>query len=56
MEHSTRIKWLIREGKIEKEIRISYDDLNITIDIMLDEMAYQRYLKEFEPQLFYKER
>lgn len=51
-QHYIRRRWLSRHGGVNEEDDFQYDGEAISVRVLLDDVAYQRYLKEFEPELF----
>lgn len=47
-----RISWLYKHASITQEEDFEYDGEFISVKVLLDEVTYQRYLKEFERELF----
>ena len=54
-EHNERVSWLIKWAQISppSEFETSDDGQAITLEVMVDEVVYQQYLKKFEPEQFY---
>ena len=55
IEHNERINWLRRNAQIsfvDDQMEVSDDGSTITLKVLLDDVIFHRYLKEFEPQLF----
>ena len=58
-QHSERLNWLMKNAKISsapETVNMSDDGLELTIEIDLDDVVYQQYLKTFEPEKFAKAR
>ena len=58
-QHSARLQWLMNNAKITnapETVGMSDDGLKLTIEIDLDDVIYQQYLKKFEPEQFAKAR
>jgi len=51
-QHNKRISWLYKHAGITQEEDFDYDGEFISVKVLLDEVTYQRYLKEFERELF----
>ena len=52
-QHSERLNWLMNNAKITnapETVGMSDDGLKLTIEIDLDDVIYQQYLKKFEPE------
>lgn len=59
LEHGQRINWLRQNAAInldlerdENLMEVSEDGSQITLNVLLDPVVFQRYLKEFEPKQF----
>ena len=47
-EHAERLEWLMKNAKIQsapEQVGMSDDGMELTIEILLDDVVYQRYLK-----------
>ena len=56
-DHFKRINWLNVHASLSQDTEFAYhEDGSIQIEALIDEVTYQRYLKEFEPDLFEQER
>ena len=57
-EHEKRVKWLLNVAKITDPTNFSVDSegQNITMKVMMDEVIYMKYLKEFQPAEFEEQR
>lgn len=55
-EHEIRVKWLLQHAKITDPSNFKVDDdgSKITMNVLMDEVTYFKYLKEFEPETFKK--
>ena len=54
-EHSERFNWLRLNGHlndISDSMEVSEDGQTITLEVLLDDVVFNRYLKEFEPEVF----
>ena len=51
-EHHKRMRWLSKNAGVNEEEDFQYEGNTISVRVLLDDVAYQRYLKEFEPALF----
>ena len=47
-EHYKRISWLYKHASITEQQDFQYEGENIKVTMLLDEIIYKRYLKEFE--------
>lgn len=59
VEHTERLNWLRKNASLElvnDSMEVSDDGRFITITVLLDTVIFQRYLKEFEPELFKEEK
>jgi 50S ribosomal subunit-associated GTPase HflX len=52
-EHNKRISWLYKHASIAQDGEFEYNGNMIAINVLLDEVTYKRYLKEFESDTFY---
>ena len=55
MEHTERVNWLRSNARLEnvnETMEVSDDGKYITLAVLLDNVVFQRYLKEFEPEMF----
>ena len=48
-QHNKRIGWLYKNAGITKEEEFLYEGDQISVKVLLDDVTYMRYLKEFEP-------
>jgi hypothetical protein len=46
-EHSKRISWLYKHASITEHHDFEYEGENIKVTMLLDDIIYKRYLKEF---------
>ena len=51
-DHTKRISWLNKYASISKDCEFEYIDDKIAISVLIDEVTYKRYLKEFERDSF----
>jgi len=53
-EHEKRVKWLSTFAQISDPSNFSVDEEGqlITMEVMIDETVYLKWLKEFEPDQF----
>jgi len=51
-EHNKRLSWLYKHASITQDEDFEYQGDFISVKILLDEVTYQRYLKEFEREIF----
>jgi len=51
-QHNKRISWLYKHSSITQEEDFEYEGDVISVKVLLDEVTYQRYLKEFEREIF----
>ena len=52
MDHSRRLNWLRNNAQLahaEDQMEFSDDGSTITLSVLLDDVVFNRYLKEFEP-------
>lgn len=59
VEHTERLNWLRKNASLEHindTMEVSDDGRFITLAVLLDAVVFQRYLKEFEPELFKEEK
>ena len=59
IEHDKRMRWLRNHAHIthvNDSMEFSEDGQHITLNVLLDDVVHQRYLKEFEPETFVKEK
>ena len=55
LEHNKRYNWLKRHAGIG-ETDFEYEGDVIRVNVLLDDIVYQRYLKKFEPEEFERQR
>ena len=55
-EHNDRLNWLVANASVahtgDQMVEVSEDGQEMTFEVLLDDVVYQRYLKQFEPALF----
>ena len=51
-QHNKRVSWLYKHNCITQEEDFEYDGDVISVKVLMDKVAYQRYLKEFEREIF----
>ena len=51
-QHNKRLSWLYKHASITRDPDFEYHGDFISVKILLDEVTYQRYLKEFEREIF----
>ena len=55
LEHFERLNWLKSNADLahmDNNMEVSDDGKYITLKVLLDDVTFQRYLKQFEPELF----
>lgn len=55
IEHQTRADWLRKNAslsEITETMEVSDDGATISLELLLDDVIFQRYLKEFEPEIW----
>ena len=55
LEHNVRLNWLKNNAElahVDDNMEVSDDGMLITLKVLLDDVTFQRYLKEFETELF----
>ena len=55
LEHYERLNWLKSNADLahmDDNMEVSDDGKYITLKVLLDDVTIQRYLKEFEPEMF----
>jgi len=58
-EHGERIKWLMKNAGLSgppETVAVDETGEFITIETLIDEVVYQKYLKTFEPDQFYSKK
>ena len=59
-EHGERFKWLRQHAHLSSDIseamEVSSDGSTIILQVLLDDVVFNRYLKEFEPEIFSEKR
>ena len=54
-EHADRIQWIMANAQLTSppdQMQVSEDGQWFEIEVQLDDVVYQRYLKNFEPEQF----
>lgn len=55
VEHNKRISWLNKYASISQDCEFEYLNDKIAISVLIDDVTYKRYLKEFEMDSFIQE-
>ena len=55
VEHNRRISWLNKHASITQDCEFEYNGDMITISVLIDDVTYKRFLKEFERESFMQE-
>ena len=59
IEHNTRINWLRKNAHlthVNDSMEVSEDGQYITLSVLLDDVVFQRYRKEFDSEAFNEEK